>query len=214
MCIQAESHGICSVEFEEQRDEVRVFLRTWDIDTFRRVCVATLDCHSSDPYQEISALCRIADALGRDASAVAISGGSSILVEALCKYLCSGYRQKLYDYPSFDFRLFKRCLQRTVSSEFGSLDGLAMTECIVNWLKGAEARDWMSSPSALRNAILTNDLGMPHLVDIVAKINGGRPLIVSYVKETGRKDDGDSLVVKSSSFKCNTGISYTCLLSL
>ena len=29
------------MEFEEEGDKVRVFLRTWDVDTFRRVCVAT-----------------------------------------------------------------------------------------------------------------------------------------------------------------------------
>ena len=37
----AKSHGSCSVEFEEEGDKVRVFLRTWDVDTFGRVCVAT-----------------------------------------------------------------------------------------------------------------------------------------------------------------------------
>ena len=38
-----------------------------------------------------------------------------------------GYRQKLIDYPVFDLRMFRRWLQRTASSVFGSLDGLAMT---------------------------------------------------------------------------------------
>ena len=33
-----------------------------------------------------------------------------------------------------------------------------MTEFIVNRLKGAETRDWMSSRAALKKAILTNDL--------------------------------------------------------
>ena len=75
-----------------------------------------------------------------------------------------------------------------------------MTEFIVNRLKGAETRDWVSSRPALKKAILTNDLSMPHLVDVVANIIGFWPLIVSYLKETGRKDDGDSLVVRSSSF--------------
>ena len=85
------------------------------------------------------------------------------------------------------------------SSVFGSLDGLAMTEFIVNRLKGAETRDWMSSRPALKKAILTNDMSMPHLVDVLANIIGVWPLIVSYLKETGCKDDGDSLVVSSSS---------------
>ena len=196
----AKSHGSCSVEFEEEGDKARVFFRTWDVDTFKRVCVATLDRYSSDPHQEITALGRMVDALGPDVLVASISGGSTVLVDAFCEYLGSGYRQKLIGYPVFDLRLFGRCLLRTSASVFGSFDGLAMTELIVNRLKGAETRDWMFFRPALKKAILTNDLSMPHLVDVVAKIIGVWPLIVSYLKETGRKDDGDSLVVKSSFF--------------
>ena len=190
------------MEFEEELefDKVRVFLRTWDVDTFRRVCVATLDRYSSDPHREVTALGRMVDALGPDVSVASISGGSTVIVEAFCEHLGNGYRQKLVDYPVFDLRLFRRCLQRTSSSVFGSLDGLAMTEFIVNWLKGAETWDWMSSRPALKKAILTNDLCMPHLVDVVSNIIGVWALIVSYLKETGRKDDGESLVVRFSSW--------------
>ena len=162
--------------------------------------MATLDRYSSDPRQEILALGRVVEALGPDVSLASISGGSTVLVEAFCEYPGSGYRQNFIDYPVFDLQLFRRCLQRTSSSVFGSLDGLAMTEFIVNRLKGAETRDWMSSRPALKKAILTNDLSMPHLFDVVATIIGVWPLIVSYLKEMGRKDDGDSLVVRSSSF--------------
>ena len=77
-----------------------------------------------------------------------------------------------------------------------------MTEFMVNRLKGAEKRDWMSSRPALKKAILTNELSMPHLVDAVANIIGVWPLIVSYLKQAGSKDDGDSLVVRSSFFGC------------
>ena len=195
----ARSHGSCSVEFEEEGDKVRVFLRSWDVDTFKRACVATLDRYSSDPHQEITSLGRMVDALRPDVSVASISGGLTVLVEAFCEYLGSGCRQKLIGYPVFDLRLFRRCLQRTFSSVFGSLDGLAMTEFIVNRLKGAEPRDWMSSSPALKKVILTNDLSMPHMVDVVANFIGVWPLIVSNLKETGGKDDGDSLVVRSSS---------------
>ena len=116
--------------------------------------MATLDRHSSDPYQEVSTLGQLIDALGHDMSVVSINGGSTILVEASCRYLGSGYRRKLIDYPGFDLRLFKRCLQRTAFSVFGSLDGFAMTEFIVNRLKSAETRDWMSSRPALEKATL------------------------------------------------------------
>ena len=137
----AKTHGSSSVEFEEEGDKVPVFLHTWYVDTFKRVCVATLDRYSSDPHQEITALGRMVDALGPDVSVASISGGSAVLVEAICENLGSGYRQKLIDYPVFDLRRFRQCLQRTASSVFGSLDGLAMTEFSVNRLKGAETRD-------------------------------------------------------------------------
>ena len=199
-CINwARSHGRYGVDFVEEGDKVRVFLRTWDVDTFKRVCVATLDRYSSDPYQEVTELGRVVDALGPEVSVASIRSGSIVLVEALCEYLGNGYRQKLIDYPVFDLRLFRRCLQRTAASVFGSLGGLAMTKFIVNRLKGAETRDLMSSRPALKKAILTNELSMPHLVDVVANIICVWPLIVFYLKETGRKDDGDSLVVKFSS---------------
>ena len=199
-CINwARSHGSCGVEFEEESDKVRVFLRTWGIDIFKRLCVATMDRYSSDTHQEVKTLGRVVDALGPDVSVASIKGDSTVLVEAFCDYLGNGYRQKLIDYPVFDLRFFRRYLQRTASSAFGSLDGLPMTEFFVNRLKGAETRDWMSSGLALKKAILTNDLSMPHLVDVVANIIGVWPLIVSYLKEMGRKDDGDSLVVRFSS---------------
>ena len=209
-CINwARSHGGCGVEFEEEDDKVRVFLRTWEADTFKRFCVVTVDRYSNDPHQVISVLGRVVDALGPDVSVASISGGSTVLVEAFCEYQGNGYRQKLIDYPVFDLRLFRRCLQRTVSSVFGRLDGLAMTEFFVNRLKGAETRDWMSSRPALKKAILTNDLNMPHLVDVVANIIGVWPLnVVPYLNETGRKDDGGSLVVRSSSF------GHVCALSV
>ena len=87
-----------------------------------------------------------------------------------------------------------------------------MTEFIINRLKGAETRDWMSSHPALKKAILTNVLSMPHLVDVAGNIIGVWPLIVSYLKETGRKDDDDSLVVRSCSFGRVGALSYPYLL--
>ena len=158
-CINwARSDGSCRVEFEEEGDKVRVFLRTWDIDIFRRVCVATLDCYSSHPHQEISVLGRKVDALGPGVTVASISGGSTVLVEAFWEYLGSGYRQKLIDYPFFYLRLFRRCLQRTVSGVFGSLDGLAMTEFIINRLRCAETLDWMSSRPTLKKGHLDQRL--------------------------------------------------------
>ena len=55
----------------------------------------------------------------------------------------------------------------------------------------------MAFRPALRKAIITNDLSMPDLVNVVANIVGVCPLTVSYRKETGRKDERDGLVVRS-----------------
>ena len=103
---------------------------------------------------------------------------------------------KILDAAGPDTSVVKRCLQRFAASVFGSLDQFSMTEIVVNCLKGAETRDWMASRPALRKSIIANDFSMPGLVDVVANIVGVWPLVVSYLKETGRKDDGDSLVVR------------------
>ena len=152
--------------------------------------------------------------IGPDLSVASISGGSTVLVDAFCEYLGSGYRQKLIDYPFFDLRLFKRCLQRTASSVLRSLDGLAMTGVIINRLEGAETHDWMSSRPALKKAILTNDLSMRHPVNVLGNIIGVWPLIVSYLKETERKDDDRCLVVRSSYFSGVGALSYPHFLYL
>ena len=111
------------------------------------------------------------------------------------EYLRSGYSHKLVEYPIFDLRLLKCCLQKVSSSVFGSLDPFSMREFIVTRLKGAEHRDWMMSRSSRRRAIITGELSMPSLVEVVSNIVEVWPLIVVYLKETGRKTDGDSSVV-------------------
>ena len=156
-----------------------------------------LNRFSANTTLEATVLGKVLDAAGPDTAVVSLHGGPHVLSEAFACYLGSGYRAKLIEYPTFDLRLLKRCLQRTASSVFGSLDPFSLTEFLVNRLKGAETRDWMASRPALRKAIITNDLSMPGLVDVVANIVGVWPLIVSYLKETGRKDEGDSLVVRS-----------------
>ena len=194
----AKAHGHLSIGFEERWSDIWVLVRTWERSTFRRVCVAVLSQFSTDTTLDATFLAKIVDAAGPDISVVSLHGGLHVLAEVFASHLGSGYRAKLVEYPIFDLRLLKRCLQRTAASLFGILALFSLTEFVVNSLKGAETRDWMQSCPALRKAIITNDLSMPGLVDVVANIVGIWPLIVSYLKETGRKDDGDSLVVKSS----------------
>ena len=94
-------------------------------------------------------------------------------------------------------------MQKTASAVFGTLDPFSMTEFIVTRLKGAEHRDWMQSRQSMRRAIETVDLSLPGLVDVVSNIIGVWPLIVSYLKETCKKDNGDSLVVRFSPLAFN-----------
>ena len=100
--------------------------------------------------------------------------------------------------PTSDLRLLNHGFQWSAASVFGSLDPFSMTEFVVNRLKGGQARDWTAFHPALPRAIITNDLSMPGLVNVVANIIGLWPLVVSYLKKTGGKDDGLSLVLRSA----------------
>ena len=56
----------------------------------------------------------------------------------------------------------------------------------------------MASRPSLRKGNITNNLFMPGVVNVVANIVGVWSLGMSYLKETGRKDDADSRMVRSS----------------
>ena len=111
---------------------------------------------------------RVIDALGTNVRVVSMHGGPHALVEAYVNYPGSGYQQKWIEDPLLDWRLFKRCLQRTESSVFGTLDPYFMTKFVGTWLKGAESCDWRASQPALKKAIIGSVLGLPELVVVVA----------------------------------------------
>ena len=184
-----------SLEFEERGVSLWAFMGSSVKDTFRRVAMAVTDSFAVDATHELSLLGSVVAAVGGLAYIIAVSGRSHVLAAPYGEYLGSGYSHKLVEYPVIDLRLLKRCRQKVSSSVFGSLDPFSMTEFIVTRLKGAEHRDWMMSRSSLRRAIITGELSMPSFVEVVSNIMGERPLIVVYLKETGRKTDGDSLVV-------------------
>ena len=191
----AKAHPFYSLEFEERGVALWALMRTWEKDTFRWVAVAVKDPFSIDATHELLMLGSVVAAGGRSASLVTVSGGSHVLADTCGEYLGSGYSRKLVEYQVFDLRLLKRCLQKMSSSVFRSLDPFSMTEDIVTRLKGAEHRDWMMSLSGLLRAITTVELSMPSLLEVVSNIIGVWPLIVVYLRETGRETDGDSLVV-------------------
>ena len=192
----AKARRFYSLQFEERGESLWAFMRTWEKGTFRRVAVTVSDRFAVDATLELSVIVTVVAAAGGSASLAVNFGGSHLLADTYGEYLGSGYKHKLVQYPIFDLLLLKRCLQKASSSVFGSLDPFSMTEFIVTRLNGAEHRDWMMSRSSLRRAIITEELSMPSLVEVVSDIVGVWPLIVVYLKETGRKTDGDSLVVK------------------
>ena len=197
-CVKA--HKQFGLEFEDRGSRTWVFVRTWRRDSFYRVAVGVIDRYHGDASSELVILGHVLCAVGNGASLVSISGRSHTPVESYKEYLGSGCMRGLLDYPTFDVRLLKRCLQKTASTVFGTLDPFSTTEFIMTRLKGAEHRDWMQSRQSLRRAIETGDLSLPGLVDVVSNIIGVWPLIVSYLKETGKKDSGNSLVVRFSPF--------------
>ena len=113
----AKAHHLYSLEFEEPSTTLWAFKRTWEKDIFRQVAVTVSDRFSSDGTHDVSLLGSVLAAVGGSASLVAVSGGSHLVSSTYGEYLGSGYNHKLVEYPIFDLRLLKRCLQK-VSSIF------------------------------------------------------------------------------------------------
>ena len=191
----AKAYHFYSLEFEERGKSLWAFMRTWENGTLRRVAVNVADRIAVVATHEVAVLGSVVAAVGGSTSLVALCGGSHVLADTYKEYLGSGYSHKLVEFPIFDLRLLKRCLQKVSSSVFGSLDPFSMTELIVTRLKGAENCDWVMSRSSLCRAIITGGLSVPSFVEVVSNIVGVWPLIVVYLKKTGRKTDADSLVV-------------------
>ena len=126
------THKQFGLEFEDRGSRTWVFVRTWWRDSFYRVAVGVIDRYHGDASSELVILGQVLCAIGSGASLVSISGGEShTLVESYKEYLGSGCMRGVLDYPTFDVRLLKRCLQKTASAVFGTLDPFSMTEFIV-----------------------------------------------------------------------------------
>ena len=147
----AKAHHFYSLEFEERGESLWAFMRTWEKGTFQRAAVAVTDRFAVDATHKLSVLGSAVAAVGGLASLVAVFVGSHVLADTYGEYLGSGYNHKLVEYPVFDLRLLKRCLQKVSSSVFGYLlyDG---NYC--HAFEGAEHRDWMMSRSSLSRAII------------------------------------------------------------
>ena len=111
-------------------------IMTWKSTEFVRVAVANIERYYGDPSSEMTILGKILCAIGSGASIISPIGGSHTPVDCYKEYLGSSYTKTLVDYPIFDVRLLQRCLQKTASMVFGTLDPFSMTEFFVTRLKG------------------------------------------------------------------------------
>ena len=166
------------------------------------MCVAVLSKYSGVASRDTSVLRQLLSVVGPSVSPVALVGGSHVLRDTYVKFVESGYREKLVVYPIFDLRFLKRCLQKCASVIFGTLDPFSMTEFNSVRLKVAEHRNWMASRHALRRVVVSGEFSVSSLVEVVGTIVALWPLFVSFLEETGRKTDGDSLVVQYISWVC------------
>ena len=135
----AKAHHFYSLELKERGVSLWAFMRTWEKDTSRRVAVAVTDRFSVDATYELSLLGSVVTAVRGSASLVAVSGVSLVLTDTYGEYLGSEYSRKLVEYPVFDLRVLKRCLQKVSPSVFGSLDPFSMTDFIVTRLNAFSA---------------------------------------------------------------------------
>ena len=147
-------------------------IRKREEDTFPRVAVTVSDHFFRDSTHKLSVLGSVVVAVGGSLSLVAVFGGSHVLVDTYGDYFGSGYNRKLVECPIFDLRLLKLRLQKVSSSVFGSLDPLSMRDFFFTRLSGAEHREWMMSRSGLRHAIITGEVSMPSLLEVVNSMVG------------------------------------------
>ena len=106
------AHKQFGLEFEDRGSRTWVFVRTWRRDSFYRVAVGVIDRYHGDASSKLVIFGQVLCAVGNGASLVSISGGSHALVESYKEYLGSGCMRGVLDYPTFDVRLLKRCLQK------------------------------------------------------------------------------------------------------
>ena len=121
------AHRQFSVEFENHGFSNWVFIRTWKSTKFVQVAVAIIDRLYDDPSSELAILGEILCPMGSGVLITSLCGGSRTLVDCDNEYLGSGYTKTLVDYTFSVVQLLKRCLQKTASVVFRTLDPHSVT---------------------------------------------------------------------------------------
>ena len=157
--------------------------------------MAVLSKYSGEASHDAAVHGQLLSVVGSSVLLVSLVGGSQVLHDTYIEFADSGYREKLVEYPIFNLLLLKGFLQKCASVVFERLHPFSMTEFIVVRLKGVKHCNWMASRHVVRRAFVSGDISMPSVVEGVGNIVGVWPLIVFLRNETGRKTDGDGLVV-------------------
>ena len=168
----AQVHRLYSLEIEDREMTILTFIRTWEKDKFHPVTVHFSVRFPGDPTRELLVPGSVMAAASDLVPLVAVSGGWNVLADIYEDFLGSGYDRKPIEYTNFDLRLLKRCLQNVSLPVFGTLDPLSKTEFVISRLKRAEHRDWIMPHSGHCLAIITGELSMPSLVEVVGNIVG------------------------------------------
>ena len=194
------AHKQFRLESEECGSCTWVFVRTWQRDSFYRVAVGVIDCYHGDASNKLVILGQMLCAIGSRTSPVSISGGVTHPCGMLQRVSGERIHARTVGLSNFWRQVFQTLPTKNCSTVFGIFESFSMTEFTVTRLKSAEHCDWMQSTQTLQRAIETSELSLPGLIGVVSNIIGVWPLVVSYLKETGKKDSGDGLVVWFSSF--------------
>ena len=99
------AHKYYSVEFEGCSLQSWVFLRTWDKNCFRHVCVAVMHKLTCDAINELGLLGQFSSGMDATVPIVLILGGFNLRGEVYAAYIGSGNQKRKIDFQSSIFVL-------------------------------------------------------------------------------------------------------------
>ena len=166
--------------------------------TFRRVCASVLSRFSANTTLEATILAKILDAAGPDISAVSLHGGRMFWRRPL---------QAIWEVCTVPSSW---STPRLISGCWSVASNESLHLCLGAWTRSDWRNSWETAWRAKR--LGTGCSLVPHCEKPLLRAAfpcqassmwwriflGVWPLVVSYLKETGWKDDGESIVIMSS----------------